>query len=178
MLRHSGKTLSPVARKVASPRHLLIDGRKWRRSDPTIPDTFRAELVGELMDARRAVGDALRKVDADAERAARARVKDAKVALGERGAPWWEEPSEDQRAVRIAATARTLLRHRGASKTICPSDVARAVGGDRWRSLMTQVRAVVADLVSQGTLELRQKGKVVAPGRVRGPVRIAWRAGE
>jgi hypothetical protein len=42
------------------------------------------------MSARRAVGDAKRMGDANAERTARDRVHAAKVALGERGKPWWE----------------------------------------------------------------------------------------
>ena len=35
--------------------HFVIDGRRWRATDPSIPDSFRQELVDELMDARRAV---------------------------------------------------------------------------------------------------------------------------
>ena len=42
------------------------------------------------MDARRAVGTAKRAGDEDAERAARSRVHEAKVALGERGPTWWD----------------------------------------------------------------------------------------
>ena len=42
------------------------------------------------MDARRAVGTAKRADDAEAEKAARARVHAAKVALGERGPTWWD----------------------------------------------------------------------------------------
>lgn len=71
-------------------RHVIIDGRKWRATDPSIPEERRKELVGELMSARRAVGAAKRSGDSAAERAARDRVHAAKVALGERGEPWWE----------------------------------------------------------------------------------------
>jgi len=46
--------------------------------------------VRELISARSAVGWAKRKNDAGAEKAARARVQAAKVALGERGPKWWE----------------------------------------------------------------------------------------
>ncbi len=70
--------------------YVVIDGRRWRATDPSIPEERRQELVNELMDARRAVGAAKRKDDADAEGAARARVHAAKVALGERGPKWWE----------------------------------------------------------------------------------------
>jgi hypothetical protein len=47
------------------------------------------------MAARRAVGTARRAADAAAERAARAGVQAAKVALGERGAPWWTDGAPD-----------------------------------------------------------------------------------
>lgn len=143
--------------------HVVVDGRKWRATDPGIPEKLRAELVGELMDARRAV-----KSDGDE---ARPRVQDAKVALGERGEPWWEEPTDDGRAARIEATIRALLRHRGG--TICPSDAARAVGGDSWRPLVPVAREVAARLHGDGVVEIRQKGERVDPAAARGPVRIA-----
>ena len=153
----------------------VVNGRRWRRSDPRIPESLRTELVAELMDARRAVGAAGRVGDQPAQRAARARVHDAKVALGERGAPWWEEPSADDRATRILATARALLRHR-APGTICPSDVARVVGGEGWRALMPAVRSVT--FAAGHELEVRQGGEPVTDlGAVRGPVRLALPAG-
>ena len=71
-------------------RWIVIDGRRWRRSDPSLPEERRKELVSELMSARSAVGWAKRKGDATAERAARDRVHAAKVALGERGPKWWD----------------------------------------------------------------------------------------
>lgn len=46
------------------------------------------------MAARRTVGNAKRTGDAKAEREARGRVHAAKVALGERGKPWWEPGGE------------------------------------------------------------------------------------
>jgi hypothetical protein len=70
--------------------YVIIDGRKWRATDPSIPEERRKELVSELMAARRAVGAAKKAGDEDAERAARDRVHAAKVALGERGEPWWD----------------------------------------------------------------------------------------
>ncbi len=73
-------------------RYIIVDGRRWRASDPGLSEERRTELVAELMSARRAVAAARRADDADAERSARGRVHAAKVALGERGAPWWEQP--------------------------------------------------------------------------------------
>ena len=73
--------------------YVIIDGRRWRATDPGLSEERRQELVDELMSARRAVGAAKRAEDADAERAARARVHAAKVGLGERGPKWWERPA-------------------------------------------------------------------------------------
>jgi uncharacterized protein len=72
-------------------RHIVVDGRRWRATDPSIPEDRRKELVRELMSARSRVGHAKRRGDRTAERAARDRVHAAKVALGERGPRWWQD---------------------------------------------------------------------------------------
>jgi len=77
---------------------VVIDGRRWRATDPLIPADAAAQLRQRLMSARRAVGAALRSGDAKAERAARAQVQAAKVALGERGTPWWEQTDAEREA--------------------------------------------------------------------------------
>lgn len=79
-------------------RYVVIDGRRWRATDPAIPEEVGARLRKGLMKARRDVGVALRAEDAQAEQAARARVHAAKTALGERGVPWWEQTDEQRRA--------------------------------------------------------------------------------
>jgi len=156
--------------------HLVIDGRRWRKSDPNIPEKLRSELVHALMDARRGVLAAKRAADPAAEQAARARVQDAKLALGERGEPYWEERSEAGQRKRAAATIRALLSHRAACSggaTICPSDVARTIGGETWRECMALVREVAAGLVERGQLRVLQRGREVAIDQVRGPIRFA-----
>lgn len=77
--------------RTADGHHLVIDGRRWRASDPRLSEEERQRHVDALMAARRAVGTAKRRGDEDAERAARTRVHAAKVALGERGPKWWED---------------------------------------------------------------------------------------
>lgn len=76
---------------------MVIDGRRWRATDPELPPDVSETLRHELMSARRAVGAALRAGDPEAERTARARVQRVKVALGERGAPWWEQSTAERR---------------------------------------------------------------------------------
>jgi hypothetical protein len=145
-------------------RHIVVDGRCWRATDPSIPEPLRQELVAELMAARREVGK-----DPDS---ARARVQDAKVALGERGGPWWEPTPEGQR-VRLAAAMRTLLRHRRPEATICPSDAARVAGGASWQDLMDLARDVAAGLARDEVVVVRQRGVDVDIATAVGPVRLA-----
>ena len=78
-------------------RYLVVKGRRWRATDPDIPEDVATVLRHELMDARRAVGAALRAEDLVAERSARDRVHRAKTALGERGTPWWEQTPAERR---------------------------------------------------------------------------------
>lgn len=63
------------------------------------------------------------------------------------------------------------LEQRGPEKTICPSEVARDLGGDGWRQLMPQVREMGRKLAEAGAIEVTQKGQAVDPGRARGPIR-------
>ena len=76
-------------------RYLVIEGRRWRASDPAIPEARRAELTRVLMAWRREVR---RTSGTDEQSAARAGVHAAKVALGERGTPWWEQSDEERRS--------------------------------------------------------------------------------
>lgn len=75
--------------------YFIIEGRKWRATDPAIPEDRRVELVQTLMAWRREVR---RAKGTTGESAARAGVQAAKVALGERGSPpWWEQTDEQRR---------------------------------------------------------------------------------
>lgn len=151
-------------------RYVVVDGRRWRATDPSIPDGLRAELVSELMSARRAVKSAASESETAA---ARRRVHDAKVALGERGVAWWKEPDEPARRSRIVATMRAMLRSRNPDATVCPSDVARIVGGQAWRGSMDEVRGIAAELVTDGVVEIRQGGRAVPEDAdIVGPIRI------
>jgi len=163
---------APAAERSADGRWIIVNGRRWRASDPAIPDVLRRELVDELMAARRAVAAAGRTKDPGAEAAARQRVHQAKVALGERGEPWWDAPSPAGRDARLRAAVVTLAGHRGPQKTICPSDAARAVGGSTWRSLMDPARDVIRRLALEGVVEVTARGELLDPsGQWRGPVR-------
>ncbi|WP_428515130.1 DUF3253 domain-containing protein [Roseovarius sp.] len=73
----------------------------------------------------------------------------------------------------IAKTLMRLARERGAGKTFCPSEVARALSED-WRDLMPRVREVSAGLPLVAT----QKGVTVDPVAAKGPIRLGLAEGE
>lgn len=84
-----------------------------------------------------------------------------------------ERPREADRALEDAIVALLAARPRGA--TICPSEAARAVGGDRedaWRALMEPARRAARRLVGRGLVEITQRGVVVDPSTARGPIRV------
>jgi uncharacterized protein DUF3253 len=88
------------------------------------------------------------------------------------GPPDWaslKNVSDEQ----LRATILDLARHRGSSSSICPSDAARAVGGEHWRDLMGQARDAARAMAREGDVEITQNGKVVDPDADwRGPIRI------
>lgn len=90
--------------------HIVVHGRRWRATDPAIPDARRQELVDVLMAWRREVR---RTRGTDEEAAARAGVQLAKVALGERGTPPWWEQDEGARRRRWSAEVAPPASQRG-----------------------------------------------------------------
>lgn len=94
----------------------------------------------------------------------------------------WEQVkycSDQCRRARVTATDTaledaivTLLGARARDASICPSEVARQVGGESWQSLMEPTRMAARRLVAQGKVQITQGGKVVDPSRAKGPIRI------
>ncbi len=78
-------------------RYLVVDGRRWRRQDPWLPEDVAARLRAHLGRGRSGTGAARRRGDVDAETAARERSGLAKHGLGERGTPWWEQDEQARR---------------------------------------------------------------------------------
>lgn len=74
----------------------------------------------------------------------------------------------------LESTMLDLLGKRAATSSICPSDVARAVGGDDWRALMVDTRRVAWLLVDEGRVRITQGDEAVDRATVRGPIRIRW----
>ncbi len=77
----------------------------------------------------------------------------------------------------LESTTLRLLNERGPSKSICPSEAARAVADnpnddDAWRDLMEPARMAARRLTARGIAEITQKGKPVDPSTAKGPIRV------
>lgn len=76
----------------------------------------------------------------------------------------------------IAAAILEMAAARGPDKSICPSEVARAVatGGSEaaWRAIMPAVRGVAAALADEGRIVVTQRGVVVDARSAVGPIRL------
>jgi len=79
----------------------------------------------------------------------------------------------------MEASILRLLRERGAGKTICPSEAARAVAGSEeraaWEPLMGVARAVAGRLAAAGVIEVTQRGEVVDAATAKGAIRLRLR---
>lgn len=77
---------------------------------------------------------------------------------------------------RIAAAIVDLAAARGADKTICPSEVARHLGGQdeaAWRPLMDPIREQAIKLADEGAILIKQGGTPVDTKDLSGIYRIA-----
>ncbi|XP_042206407.1 uncharacterized protein LOC121855497 [Homarus americanus] len=72
----------------------------------------------------------------------------------------------------IRAKIVELVRARGIKKTVCPSEVARALSPKAWRDLMPAVRKIGTQLVKEGLILVTQRGTIVDLSTAQGPVRF------
>jgi hypothetical protein len=72
----------------------------------------------------------------------------------------------------LEAAIIDLLSMRPRDASICPSEAARRISTDSWRTLMEPARMAARRLVERGTVEITQGGRVVDPSRAKGPIRI------
>jgi hypothetical protein len=77
-------------------------------------------------------------------------------------------------AIRDAILAQTTAR--GPEKSICPSEVARALAPEAWQPLMPRIRREAAALAREGRIDILRKGKPVDPtAEIRGVIRLRVR---
>lgn len=86
-------------------RWLVVNGRRWRRTDPSLPEEIVEALTSHLGKGRSAVRSAKKAEDSVALERARRRVGLAKHGLGERGPRWWDRDESDR-----IAQARDAIR--------------------------------------------------------------------
>lgn len=81
----------------------------------------------------------------------------------------------------LEAALLALAAQRGEGKTICPSEAARALGGDHpdgWGPLMQPIRRTAVRLMKEGKLVITRKGRPVDPDDFRGVYRLRLPEGE
>ena len=76
---------------------------------------------------------------------------------------------------RLEHAIEPLLDARPRGATICPSEAARVVGGDDWRTLMEPARRAARRLVAADRLEIPHGGRTVDPSTAKGPIRLRRR---
>ncbi|MEJ7559638.1 MAG: DUF3253 domain-containing protein [Pedobacter sp.] len=72
----------------------------------------------------------------------------------------------------ISATILLVANTRGAEKSTCPSEIARMLFPDDWRTHMKEVVDVAIDLHNQGKVAITQKGIPIDVNHIKGPIRI------
>lgn len=95
-------------------RWLVMDGRRWRRTDPSLPADIVETLKSHLGRGRSAVRAAKKDGDTARLAAARRRVGLAKTGLGERGPYWWDEPDAARISRAEAAVSELVALDGGA----------------------------------------------------------------
>jgi hypothetical protein len=71
----------------------------------------------------------------------------------------------------IRAAILGLALDRGPGRSLCPSEVARALSPD-WRALMPEVRRVAGALQAEGRIVVTQRGAPVDPLTAKGAIRL------
>ncbi len=79
----------------------------------------------------------------------------------------------------VSETILRLVAERAAGKSICPSEVARALAasGEAWQQHMTHIRSVAAGLSRAGQVTILRHNKPIAPEAMRGVIRLTHGSG-
>lgn len=75
-------------------------------------------------------------------------------------------------AAELRAEILRQTRARGPEKSICPSEVARALAPGDWRPLLGAVRAAAGLLQAEGAVQILRKGKPIPPEAMHGVIRL------
>ncbi|KAK9895473.1 hypothetical protein P389DRAFT_197530 [Cystobasidium minutum MCA 4210] len=95
--QHVSKPASKDIDRTPDEHYIIVNGRKWRATDPAIPEAEFEELKHFLALGRSGSRKSKTKSEDDIK-AARQYTALAKLGLGERGQPvWWEDTSEGRK---------------------------------------------------------------------------------
>lgn len=69
-----------------------------------------------------------------------------------------------------------LAQARGAEKSFCPTEAARALAGnpadDSWRARLSPIRLAAIRLAKAGRIDILRKGKPISPENLHGVIRL------
>jgi hypothetical protein len=68
----------------------------------------------------------------------------------------------------------TMAAQRAPDKTVCPSEIARALYPTSWRKYMHVVRDAAIELQKDGKVTITQKSQPVDVDNIKGPIRIKF----
>ncbi len=89
-----------------------------------------------------------------------------------------EQPQESKRPTGIEDMIVALCNESGVGKTVCPTDVSKALADVRgeddlaWRIWLPRVRSAAVGLARRGTIVIYRKGKPADPDDFRGVYRL------
>ena len=83
-------------------------------------------------------------------------------------------PTTPPAAQDLRAEIMRQVAERGADRSICPSEVARAFG-EAWRGLMPLVREAACGLSRDGLIDILRKGRPIDPATIKGVIRLRLR---
>ncbi|MGL4230752.1 MAG: DUF3253 domain-containing protein [Casimicrobium sp.] len=75
-------------------------------------------------------------------------------------------------SVTVRHTIVTMCEARGLERSLCPSEIARAIWPYGWREHMHEVRAAALALAHEGVIDITQRGERRDPAKdIRGAIR-------
>ena len=77
-------------------------------------------------------------------------------------------PSHDELRAAIAGRCREA----GKDTSVAPAEIAKALAGEDWRSLLKPLKRAAVALAQDGEIEILRKGRAVDPGNLKGVYRL------
>ncbi len=82
-------------------------------------------------------------------------------------------PAAPTEAAALRAAILAAVAARGPGRSLCPSEIARALAPADWRPLMPALRAAAALLAEEGRVAVTRRGRPVDARAPGGPIRLS-----